>query len=194
VAVSNNPELAASMARYRSHGITRNPAEMTHIPDGPWYYQQIDLGFNYRMTDMQAALGSSQIERLDDFVTKRHILAANYDSLFSNADVITPYYFDDRKSSMHLYVIRIPKLSSVMHRNQIFERLRSNGIGVNLHYIPVYRHPYYGSMGFDFGDFPEADRYYAEAISLPIYPSLTDIEQLEVARALISPIGHQTIF
>lgn len=194
VAVSNNPELAASMARYRSHGITRNPAEMTHAPDGPWYYQQIELGFNYRMTDMQAALGSSQIDRLDDFVTKRHLLAANYDSLFSNSEVITPFYFEDRKSALHLYVIRIPKLSSVMRRNEVFERLRTNAIGVNLHYIPVYRHPYYSCMGFDFGDFPEAECYYAEAISLPIYPGLTDVEQLEVVRTLISPIGHQTIF
>ncbi len=194
MAVSNNAELAASMVRYRSHGITRNPAEMTHVPDGPWYYQQIDLGFNYRMTDIQAALGSSQMKRLDDFVAMRHVRANIYDKLLLNVDVITPFKFEDCLSAIHLYVIRVPQLSNKIPRNEIFERLRTNGIGVNLHYIPIYRHPYYSCMGFNFSDFPEAERYYAEAISLPMYPGLTYDEQIEVVQRLTSPIGHQTIF
>ena len=192
MALTNDPELANHMARLRSHGITRDTAEMTHAPDGPWYYQQIELGFNYRMPDLQAALGSSQIRRLDEFVTKRLAIARRYDELLSDLPVLIPWQHADSYSSLHLYVIRLD-LSAIIHR-EVFERLRMNGIGVNLHYIPVYRQPYYARMGFNPSDFPEAERYYAEAISLPIYPSLTEEQQLEVVRWLINPIGHQTIF
>jgi UDP-4-amino-4,6-dideoxy-N-acetyl-beta-L-altrosamine transaminase len=192
MALTNDPELANHMARLRSHGITRDTAEMTHAPDGPWYYQQIELGFNYRMPDLQAALGSSQMRRLDEFVTKRLAIARRYDELLSDLPVLIPWQHADSYSSLHLYVIRLD-LSAIIHL-EVFERLRMNGIGINLHYIPVYRQPYYARMGFSPSDFPEAERYYAEAISLPIYPGLTEEQQLEVVRWLINPIGHQTIF
>lgn len=192
MALTNDPELANHMARLRSHGITRDTAEMTHAPDGPWYYQQIELGFNYRMPDLQAALGSSQMRRLDEFVTKRLAIARRYDELLSDLPVLIPWQHADSYSSLHLYVIRLD-LSAIIHR-EVFEHLRMNGIGINLHYIPVYRQPYYARMGFSPSDFPESERYYAEAISLPIYPGLTEEQQLEVVRWLINPIGHQTIF
>lgn len=192
MALTNDPVLASKMMRLRSHGITREAAEMTHAPHGPWYYQQIDLGFNYRMTDLQAALGLSQMQRLDEFVAKRHAIAKRYDDLLTNMQIDTPRQHEDNYSSLHLYVIRLD-LSVYDHR-VVFERLRVNGIGVNLHYIPVYRHPYYARMGFNPSDFPQAERYYAEAISLPIYPALTEEQQFEVTQRLISPIGHQTLF
>ena len=194
MAVTNNSELANRMVRLRSHGITRDPTEMTHLPDGPWYYQQIELGFNYRMTDMQGALGSSQMQRLNDFVAMRHELAEHYDNLLKDAPVTTPWQHPDSYSGLHLYVIRIPQEKNKVSRNEIFERLRTNGIGANLHYIPIYRQPHYERMGFLLHDFPEAERYYAEAITLPMYPGLTNEQQLEVVQRLSSPIGHQTIF
>jgi len=192
MALTNDPVLANQMVRLRSHGITRDAAEMTHAPDGPWYYQQIELGYNYRMTDVQAALGLSQMQRLDEFVTKRHTIVRRYDELLADLPVLTPWQHADCYSSFHLYVVRLD-LSKLNHR-EVFERLRVNGIGVNVHYIPVYRQPYYARMGFNSSDFPEAERYYAEAITLPIYPALTEEQQLEVVRWLINPIGHQTIF
>ena len=194
MAVTNDTTLADQMVRLRSHGITRDPAEMTHATDGPWYYQQLYLGFNYRMTDLQAALGLSQMQRLDEFVAKRHDLAAHYDKLFENSPVSVPWQHPDSYSGLHLYVIRLPQDKGKFNRREVFERLWTNGIGVNLHYIPIYRHPYYARMGFTPTDFPEAERYYAEVITLPMYPTLTKMQQLEVVQKLNTPIGHQTIF
>ncbi len=194
VSVTNDPELANQMVRLRSHGITRDPAEMTRPPDGPWYYQQIDLGFNYRMTELQAALGLSQMKRLDQFVSKRHELAKHYDQLLQRLGVVTPWQHDDAYSGLHLYVVRLPKTNRTFNHREVFERLRTNGISVNLHYIPVYRHPYYERMGFNPNDFPEAELYYSEAITLPMYPGLTKSQQIEVVNSLTTPIGHQTIF
>jgi dTDP-4-amino-4,6-dideoxygalactose transaminase len=193
MALTNDPVLANQMVRLRSHGITRDVTEMTHAPDGPWYYQQIELGFNYRMTDMEAALGLSQMQRLDAFVAKRHALAKRYDQLLKDF-VTTPWQHADSYSGLHLYVIRLQKDAIKAGRRVVFERLRVAGIGVNLHYMPVYRHPYYARQGFNLSDFPEAERYYAEAISLPMYPGLTEEQQSEVVQRLITPIGHQTIF
>jgi UDP-4-amino-4,6-dideoxy-N-acetyl-beta-L-altrosamine transaminase len=190
MALSNNRQLVKQMQLLRSHGITRDEGEMTHAPDGPWYYQQIDLGFNYRMTDMQAALGLSQMRRLDEFVAKRHAVAAHYNDLLKNSPVATPWQHGDSYSGLHLYVIRLRTEDIKTSQRKIFERLRANGIGVNLHYIPVYRQPYYVGQGFNPGDFPEAEHYYAEAISLPMYPGLTRPQQSEVVQQLNAAIGH----
>ena len=178
MALTNQAQLAESLALLRSHGITREPGRMTHEPDGPWYYQQIELGYNYRMTDIQAALGMSQMARLDNFVARRHELADRYDDLLANLPVITPWQHPDSYSARHLYPIRLklPEINA-SHR-QVFEYLRSHGVGVNLHYIPVHTQPYYRRLGFRYGDFPAAESYYAEAITLPMYSTLSD-KQLE---------------
>lgn len=194
MAVTNDVELAKHMARLRSHGITRYPAEMTHPPDGPWYYQQIELGFNYRMTDLQAALGLSQLARVDDFVSQRHVIAQRYDELLKDTVAKTPWQHPDTHSGLHLYVIRLKLEAMKTTHKEVFERMRAEGIGVNLHYIPVYRQPYYARMGFDPADFPNAEGYYAEAITLPIFPGLTPVQQNEVVRRLLTPAGYQTIF
>lgn len=184
MALTRNTELAECMARLRSHGITRDAASMTHDPDGPWYYQQIDLGFNYRMTEMQAALGLSQMERLDDYVAQRQQLAQRYDRLLTDLPLTTPWQDPDAASARHLYIIRLQLDRLVTSHRRVFEALREQGIGVNLHYIPVHTQPYYQKMGFAAGQFPLAERYYAEAISLPLYPSLTETQQDEVVTAL----------
>ena len=184
MAVTNHAELAQRMEMLRSHGITRDPGRMTHEPDGPWYYQQVELGFNYRMTELQAALGVSQMARLDDFVKRRHELARRYDELLADSPVLTPWQHPDSYSGLHLYVIRL-KLAEIRatHR-EVFESLREQGIGVNLHYIPVHTQPFYEAMGFAPDDFPESMRYYNEAISIPMYHGLTLEQQDAVVTAL----------
>ncbi|MDA3875692.1 MAG: UDP-4-amino-4,6-dideoxy-N-acetyl-beta-L-altrosamine transaminase [Halothiobacillus sp.] len=184
MAMTNDAQLAKSMQLLRSHGITRDVNEMTHAPDGPWYYQQIDLGFNYRMTDMQAALGLSQMQRLGEFVTRRHVIAKRYDQLLADLPLITPTQHADSYSGLHLYVIRLTLEEIGKTHRQVFEALRAAGIAVNLHYIPVYRQPYYKRLGFKAGHCPEAELYYAEAISLPMYPGLTEAQQDKVIEAL----------
>lgn len=190
MALTNDDELARRMALLRSHGITRDPAQMTREPDGPWYYQQIDLGLNYRMTELQAALGVSQMTRLDTFVARRHALARRYDSLLAGLPLSTPWQHPDSYSGLHLYVIRLdlPRLDGRTHR-EVFEALRAAGIGVNLHYIPVHTQPYYQGLGFRVGDFPESERYYKEAISLPMYQGLTEADQDTVIRTLRHALG-----
>lgn len=187
--LTNDDALASRMALLRSHGITRDQELMTHAPDGLWYYQQVDLGFNYRMTELQAALGVSQMERLDQFVARRHVLARRYDGLLHDLPVLTPWQRPDSYSGLHLYVIRL-KLDQIQttHR-EVFESLREQGIGVNLHYIPVHTQPYYQRMGFVEGDFPHAEQYYAEAISLPMFQTLTDEQQDVVVDALARCLG-----
>lgn len=184
MAVTNNAEVAQRMEMLRSHGITRDPGRMTHEPDGPWYYQQVELGFNYRMTELQAALGVSQMARLDDFVKRRHELARRYDEMLADLPVVTPWQHPDSYSGLHLYVIRL-KLTEVRasHR-EVFESLRNQGIGVNLHYIPVHTQPFYEAMGFAPDDFPESMGYYNEAISIPMYHGLTFEQQDAVVEAL----------
>ncbi|PWR25734.1 UDP-4-amino-4,6-dideoxy-N-acetyl-beta-L-altrosamine transaminase [Zavarzinia aquatilis] len=181
MALTRDPALAARMDLLRSHGITRDPALMSHAPDGPWYYQQVDLGYNYRMTDIQAALGLSQMTRLGDYVARRRLLARRYDRLLAGLPLRVPFQHGDGESAWHLYIVR---LDPALDRRAVFEALRAAGIGVNLHYIPVHTQPYYAAKGFAPGDFPEAERYYAEAISLPLYPGLTEAMQDEVIAAL----------
>lgn len=184
MALTNSAALADRMNLLRSHGITRDPTKMTHVPDGPWYYQQVDLGFNYRMTELQAALGISQMERLDDYVSRRHILAKRYDKLLANLPVTLPWQLPDSYSGLHLYVIRLQLDNIAKTHREVFELLREQGIGVNLHYIPVYTQPYYQRMGFKPDDYPEAERYYSEAISLPMYPAMSEALQDQVITAL----------
>lgn len=188
MALTNSAELAHKMALLRSHGITRDPAHMTHATDGPWYYQQIDLGFNYRMTELQAALGVSQMTRLNAYVARRHELAQRYDKLLTSLPVVTPWQHADSYSGLHLYPIRLKLDHMQATHRQVFESLRQQGIGVNLHYIPVHTQPYYERMGFKAGDFPEAEQYYAEAISLPMYQTLTDAQQDQVVLTLNNAI------
>jgi UDP-4-amino-4,6-dideoxy-N-acetyl-beta-L-altrosamine transaminase len=194
MALTNDAKVANRLARLRSHGITRIQEEMTHVSDGPWYYQQIDLGFNYRMTDIQAALGLSQMQRLGEFVAKRKLIASRYDELLADLPLTTPWQDPDADSAWHLYIVRLKRDEIAFRQRDIFERLRSFGILVNLHYIPVYRHPFLEAMGFSRNDFPEAEAYYAEAISLPIYPALSEEQQAEVIERIKAPIGHQTLF
>lgn len=184
MALTNDAGLAERMALLRSHGITREPAKMTRESDGPWYYQQIDLGFNYRMTELQAALGVTQMERLDSYVARRHELARRYDRLLADLPLVTPWQHPDSYSGLHLYVIRLRLEGLSISHRQAFEALRAQGIGVNLHYIPVHTQPYYQQMGFNDGDFPESERYYGEAISLPMFQTLTDTQQDRVIEVL----------
>jgi len=184
IVVTNNKELFDKMALLRSHGITRDPSMMNHEPDGPWYYQQIALGFNYRMTEMQAALGISQLKRIDSFINKRHQLAELYDKLLVDLPLQLPRHTDmNHYSALHLYVVRTTGLDNEEHR-RLFQLLREKGIGVNLHYIPVHTQPYYRQFGFMLGDFPNAEHYYREALSLPIFPDLTEEVLLHVVKVL----------
>ncbi|NOU40026.1 MAG: UDP-4-amino-4,6-dideoxy-N-acetyl-beta-L-altrosamine transaminase [Methylotenera sp.] len=189
MALTNDLQLAKRMQLLRSHGITREIADMTQALDGPWYYEQIALGFNYRMTDIQAALGLSQMKRLDEFVSKRHSIANRYEELLANLPVVTPWQHHEGYSGLHLYVIRL-KLNEIQKSHLVvFEALRAAGVAVNLHYIPVYRQPYYKRMGFNVGHCQEAEHYYAEAISLPMYPGLTNQQQNQIVTVLKEIVG-----
>ena len=172
LATTNQGELAEKMQLLRSHGITRNPDLMTKN-DGGWYYEQIDLGFNYRMTELQAALGVSQMQRLDNFVATRHQLQQRYDELLKDLPLITPHQDKDSYSALHLYPIQLELDKMTKTHSQIFDELRQNDLGVNLHYIPVHTQPYYQDMGFKQGDFPNAESYYSRAISIPLFHGLS---------------------
>ena len=189
MALTNDDKLAERLGLLRSHGITRDPALMTHGMDGPWYYQQVSLGYNYRMTDLQGALGASQMNRLEHYVARRHEIARRYDELLKDLPVTTPWQHPDGYSGLHLYVIRLQLDKITQTHLQVFEALRAKNIIVNLHYIPVHTQPYYQQLGFRVGQFPEAERYYAEAISIPMYPVMTDAQQDEVISSLREAMG-----
>jgi UDP-4-amino-4,6-dideoxy-N-acetyl-beta-L-altrosamine transaminase len=189
MALTNQAELATRLGLLRSHGITRDQALMTESMHGPWYYQQVALGYNYRMTDMQAALGVSQMNRLTDYVKRRHEIAQRYNDLLADLPLTLPWQHPDSHSAYHLYVVRLQlgKISATHRR--VFEALRAKDVMVNLHYIPVHTHPYYQQMGFKPGDFPQAERYYREAISIPMHVNLTEDELQFVASCLREAMG-----
>nr|WP_237467685.1 UDP-4-amino-4,6-dideoxy-N-acetyl-beta-L-altrosamine transaminase [Vibrio stylophorae] len=182
--MTNQKELADKMALLRSHGITRDSEQMEGESHGGWYYQQIDLGFNYRMTELQAVLGVSQMKRLESFVTARHRLAERYNQRLKLLPIVLPYQLKNTYSGLHLYVIRLQLDKIDLTHKQVFDSLREKGIGVNLHYIPVHTQPYYQKMGFTVGDFPESEQYYREAISLPMFHAMTDEQQDTVVQVL----------
>lgn len=184
VVTTNSKNLAIKLDLLRSHGITRDDSLMINESHGGWYYEQVDLGFNYRMTEIQAALGVSQMSRLHDFVAKRNALAARYDELLKGLPLITPYQIEDSYSGRHLYVIRL-KISEIkLTHKECFEQLREKGIGVNLHYIPVHTQPYYKGLGFVVGQFMESEKYYTDAISIPLFHTMTEAQQDEVVSVL----------
>jgi UDP-4-amino-4,6-dideoxy-N-acetyl-beta-L-altrosamine transaminase len=183
-ALTNSSELAKKMRHLRSHGITRNPEDFMDTSQPGFYYEQQELGFNYRLTDFQAALGLSQLKKLDTFLARRRQIANYYDEKLSDLNLKRPSQEEWGLSAWHLYVIRVGDPNDPRKRNIIFEKLRQNGIGVNLHYIPVYRHPYYEKLGYRPKDFPESESYYSQAISIPIHPELTQLEQDSVIRLI----------
>jgi UDP-4-amino-4,6-dideoxy-N-acetyl-beta-L-altrosamine transaminase len=187
MALTNDPKLALDMALLRSHGITRDSAYMTQIPDGPWHYEQIALGFNYRMTDIQAALGSSQLARLPDYVSRRNAIAHEYDNRLAELSLVLPHRAHNRNSAWHLYVIRV----AASARFEIFNAMRVAGVAVNVHYTPVHLQPYYRKLGFAPGQFPNSEAYGAEAITLPLYPtlSISDIELVVTTLAKALEVG-----
>ena len=191
---TNDPKIANRLCLFRSHGITRHENEMTKKSDGPWYYQQIELGFNYRMTDINAALGLSQLDRLDEFISKRHAIALKYDIAFADKPIITPYQHQDNYSSYHLYIIRIKNLSEGLNKLNLFTTLREAGILVNLHYIPVYQQPFYEEIGYNNEDYPESEKYYEEALSMPIHTLLKDDEQDFVIESVLNFLSRQKTF
>lgn len=180
--LTNDPALYEKLLRLRSHGITRDERSMEGASEGAWYYEQIELGCNYRMTDIQAALGVSQLKRLDGFLARRHALALRYDNLLKNLPVVIPWQHPQCDSAWHLYVVLVQGAGN--SRRRVFDTLRASGIGVNVHYIPVHLQPYYRRMGFKPNDFPAAENYYTHAISLPLYAGLSDGQQDEVVAVL----------
>ncbi len=182
--LTNRQELYEKLVCLRTHGITRNPEFMQQESPGAWYYEQVDLGFNYRMTDIQAALGNSQMLRIDEFIARRHYLADRYNCLLQALPIQLPRQQMDTYSAWHLYVIRL-RLSEINKtRREVFVEMRQVGINVNVHYIPVHTQPYYVKLGFKCGDYPESERYYQETITLPLYYDLTEQEQDYVIKVL----------
>lgn len=182
--LTNRKDLYEKLTLYRSHGITRDAKRMTHEADGPWYYQQVNLGFNYRMTDLQAALGCTQLDNLDKFVKKRRYLANRYHELLKNLPVRTPACLPTANPSWHIYVIRLNLSQIKISKKELFERMKERGIMLNLHYIPVHTQPYYQELGFKEGDFPVSEQYYKEAVTLPLFYDLTEEQQDEIVAAL----------
>jgi len=174
MALTNNATIAEKMQLFRSHGITRDTRHMTQEADGSWYYQQIELGLNYRMTELQAILGLSQLKRVDEFVAARHKLAKRYNTALQGLPLTLPTQAINSYSSFHLYPILV---NNPMQRKPLFDYLRSKSIGVNVHYIPVHTQPDYQALGHRPGDYPQAEAYYSRTMSIPLFPTLTEEQQ-----------------
>jgi UDP-4-amino-4,6-dideoxy-N-acetyl-beta-L-altrosamine transaminase len=187
-ATTNDKALARKMMLLRSHGITRETDQMTQEPDGPWFYEQVMLGFNYRITDLQAALGASQIERLNTYIERRHKIVKIYNNALQDCPVKLHFQKSDRRSSYHLYIIRVDLQRLHISKKELFERLRTKGIGTNVHYIPVPNHYYFKQLGHRLSNFPEATKFYHEALSLPMYPTLTASQTNYIIDALRSEL------
>ena len=184
VVTTRDPDLARRLQLYRSHGMTREAGEMERKPDGPWYYEQNLLGYNYRLTDMQAALGLSQLARIEAMQAERMARADRYDELLAGLPVRLPARLPDRRSAWHLYAIELDRMRTDVSRGALFEALRAARIGVNVHYIPIHTQPYYARLGFRPGDFPAAEAYYADALSIPLFPRMTDAQQDHVVTVI----------
>ena len=182
--LTNRQELCDALQLYRSHGITRDPSRMTRGADEPWYYEQIALGCNYRMTDLQAALGASQMTKLDAFVARRRQLVQRYHEKLNGLPIRTPYCLPEANPSWHLYIVRLDLDGVKKSKQEIFAGMKEHGVMLNLHYIPVHLQPYYRELGFGDGDFPVSEQYYREALTLPLYYDLTDAQQDEIIGAL----------
>jgi UDP-4-amino-4,6-dideoxy-N-acetyl-beta-L-altrosamine transaminase len=180
MAMTNDVSLAKKLRSFRSHGITRNENEMLSEPDGPWYYEQIALGYNYRMTDLQAALGLSQLRRIERFIRRRQKIESLYGASLSKLDVKLPFQASNVQSALHLYVLQV----RAGDRLRIFKSLHDCGVMVNLHYIPVYRHPFYSKLGYAREDFPNSEKYYARALSLPMFPKLSNHQVTKICEIL----------
>jgi dTDP-4-amino-4,6-dideoxygalactose transaminase len=189
LAMTNHAHLARRMQLARSHGMTREPQEMDHAPDGPWYYQQVLLGYNYRMTELQAALGINQLRSIEDFIARRQEVRERYDAELAGLPLVLPPADEDGRSALHLYPVQLP-VGQEHSRAKMFDGLRHRGIGVNVHYIPIHTQPYYRALGFQPGDFPLAESYYARALSLPMHAGLTDEEVGRVIAAVRAEIGQ----
>jgi UDP-4-amino-4,6-dideoxy-N-acetyl-beta-L-altrosamine transaminase len=187
--LTNDAAWAERLHRLRSHGTTRDTARMDEPNEGAWFYEMQELGFNYRITDIQAVLGLSQLKRLDEFLARRRALVKRYDMLLKDSPLQLPQLDALDDSAWHLYVVRVPGDRAHVNRRTVFDAMRNAEIGVNVHYIPVHLQPYYRQLGFKPGDFPHAEQYYREAISLPLYATLTDAEQDRVITQLKRVLG-----
>jgi UDP-4-amino-4,6-dideoxy-N-acetyl-beta-L-altrosamine transaminase len=189
IVATQDAALARRVELLRSHGMTREAGEMSREPDGPWYYEQVLLGFNYRMTEVQAALGASQLTRIDALQEQREARVRRYDRLLADLPLILPPRVPDRRSSWHLYAVEVNEAKTDRTRAQVFRTLRDGDVGVNVHYIPVHLQPYYTALGFKRGDYPAAERYYERAITLPLFPAMTDEQQDTVVSLLRKAFG-----
>ena len=190
VVVTNSKELYEKMILFRSHGITRN-SELMIENQGPWYYEQIDLGYNYRLTDIQSALGLSQIKKLDDFILKRREIVNKYNEAFKELKEIgTPFENEYSKSGYHIYVLLLNLDKLKCGRKEIFEALQAENIGVNVHYLPVYLHPYYKKLGYKKGECPVAEDIYNRMITIPLFPSMTDKDIKDVIEAVKKVLNY----
>ena len=182
LALTNSSEIATKLANFRSHGIIRCGDNESFKKNGHWYYEQTSLGFNYRMTEIHASLGHSQMKRLDNFVSERNIIARTYEEKFNETEILAPFISPDCYSAYHLYIIRFPGIRSLREKKFVFDYMRDVNIGVQLHYIPIHTQPYYRSLGFNWGDCPNAEHYYLQSMTIPIFPGLTQNEQDYVIR------------